>query len=257
MTLCDTVVQRYLQWLADRFHAEGQGHECTLVTPYEDPWGDLIEVTIRRLPGSGYIVSDGGETIDNLFQAGVDPLTGLSRKRLFETFLNDNAVVFEEGEIRAIAASDADLPRSLHRLITAAMSIQHLVYTAKPYAAATFREDVAKFLTEHGVSHTTGETLQGKARPHSFDIVVPERQGRIVGIRTLSTTRPSYANHLAVYSAFAYQDVKALGTPLFAVSVLDDRAPGIWTGEPLNILAVYSDATVYWSKRQDLLGLVA
>jgi hypothetical protein len=252
---CNHVIQQYLSYLHNQFETEYRKDECIITTPFLDPQGDQIELRARIVDGH-LIITDGGLSFDFLFLSGMD-LGSKSpiRKYHLDVALNSNrAFILDENEIGIRVEMNEDIGESMHRLVRAIGSVQHLVYTVKGQSVRLFRDEVATYMRENNLSFEPDYVVRGYSKDHRFDFYIPQKQPTV--IKALSTENVAYAKRLATDTAFAYTDVRRANVDIRGISLLDDDKP-VWAGEALSIIVKYSDKVIKWSHKEELLQIVA
>ena len=123
-TVFEDVIADYLNTLESRFQLETPGDEGTLITPFERPDGDFIELELTSETGGNIDISDGGDTLNFLFASGLDVESRLVENTL-STIASSCGVRIEENEICLSVAKD-QLGDGLHRLLNAIQTVNQL-----------------------------------------------------------------------------------------------------------------------------------
>lgn len=119
-------IDEYCRWLRGNMDAKqdlGTGW-YVLSTPFIGLFNDHIQVYVRRTD-SGILLSDDGETLDNLSMAGVDFNRSERRRRFLDQILNTYGVS-KEGTELFVKSSEKEFPFKKHALVTAIMNIYDL-----------------------------------------------------------------------------------------------------------------------------------
>lgn len=203
------------------------------------------------------LVTDDGMTYDYLFMNGID-LFGKSNARKYnlDIILNKNETfIYQQNEIAVYVKNKNDLGLAINRLIRSITSIQHFVYTIKEMSVRTFKEEVAEMLFRNKVEYRQDFVIQGKTKEHKLDFYL-ERNNRKIVFKTLSTESAPYARRIAMETAFIFIDISELNPLLFKVSLIDDFKD-VWNADTNRILTSYSDKMLRWTKREEILELIA
>jgi len=255
---CEQIVRRYLEWLGNSFETlRTEEDECVIATPYLDPNGDCIEITVRSNGSTGFVLSDNGQANELLFMYGIDlaRTRSVRRQLILKRCLEDNQVYWTDSEITIKVEAEEELGPALHRLVSAITSLMGLAHHAVPFTPRTFKEKVGEYLRENRITFQSDIEIPGRIKNHRFDYLVEYQQ--TILIRTLSTVTGSYARTLAVEAMFSCIDIrKSEQFPQFLATAVVNDEDNIWGGEPLRILQEYLDKTIFWSRREELLRLI-
>lgn len=241
------LVDTYAQWVRDKSVLRQIGDEYVeITTPYLDRHNDYTQIYVRKDNG-GFLLTDGGETIEDLRLSGCD-LDTKKRRDLLATTLNGFGVQ-RDGESLLVKATPQNFPLRKHNLIQAILAVNDLFYLAVPVVASIFLEDVAAWLQEHDIRFTPGVKFTGKTGyDHNFDFVVPaSRKAPERLLRAVS--RPN--REIAEALAFAWVDTKEVRPPtsrFYAILNDSERVPAAGIVDALHN---YEISPVLWSQREE------
>lgn len=256
MNNCSEIVKQYVSWIESQFDIinDANNDACIISTPYQTEDGDHIDIKIIK-HGNSFYLSDLGETTDTLYLKGID-LTTKGRKEIIDLVMSDFQAEMINGEITMSATTD-NLAWSIQKLIQTIKSVNYLVYTGRIKTPKTFRDEVLNYLKENHVVFQRDYIIKGKISEHPFDLYIQKKYP--VVFRTLSTTSQAYARTLSIQFLYSIIDIRETKANIKTHPFVDDREENqaIWVGEPINILESYTDAVVYWSKREKALELIA
>lgn len=242
------LIDQYAQWVRDKsVLREIDDQYVEITTPYLDRHNDYAQIYVGRGNG-GFILTDGGETIQDLRASGCDLETS-KRKDLLTAALNGFGVR-REGDALLVRATAQDFPLRKHNLVQAILAVNDLFYLAVPVVASLFLEDVASWLELHDIRFTPNIKFTGRSGyDHTFDFVVPaSRRAPERLIRAVN--RPN--RDLAESLAFSWVDTKEIrpATSKFYAFLNDEhRTPPTSIVEALGS---YDIMPVLWSQRDEV-----
>lgn len=244
------LLDQYAQWVRDKSVLRELSDEYVqITTPYLDRHNDYTQIYVRRDNG-GFILTDGGETVQDLRASGCD-LETTKRKDLLTAALNGFGVQ-REGDTLLVKASAQSFPLRKHNLVQAILAVNDLFYLAVPVVASLFLEDVTAWLELHDIRFTPNVKFTGRTGyDHTFDFVVPASPSRRAPERLIrAVNRPS--RDLAEALAFSWVDTKEVRPALSTFyALLNDEgrqpSPAI-----VDALRSYDIVPVLWSHRDEV-----
>ncbi len=119
-------VPEYLSVVESLFEVKRLKEGYLLVTPFQRPDGDYIEVEVRPESGNDIVVMDNGDSLNFLFASGLE--TGSEELRdMIGLIMSQHGTSIVEDEIRIVTTEDK-LGKALHSLLNAAVAVSHLAY---------------------------------------------------------------------------------------------------------------------------------
>lgn len=242
------LLDRYASWVRNNSVLRELGDEYVeITTPYLDRHNDYTQIYVRKDEG-GFLLTDGGDTIEDLRASGCD-LETRKRKDLLTTTLNGFGVQLD-GEALTVKANANNFPLRKHNLVQAVLAVNDLFYLAVPVVQSLFLEDVTAWLHLHEIRFTPNVRFTGKSGyDHTFDFVVPA--SRRAPERLLrAVTRPS--RDIAEAMAFQWIDTKEVRPPnsqFYAILNDEERSP---SGTILDALRNYDIVPVPWGAREEV-----
>lgn len=243
------LLDRYAEWVRDKSALKDIGDQTVLVTtPYLDRHNDYIQMYVRRDDG-GFLLFDGGETIEDLRSSGCD-LDTKKRRDLLAATLNGFGVQ-RDGDSLQVKAIPQTFPLRKHNLVQAMLAVNDMFYLAVPVVSSLFLEDVTAWLDLHEIRYTPRVKFTGKTGyDHHFDFVVPA--SRRAPERLLrAVTRPT--REMAETLAFAWIDTKEVRSSesrFYAILNDEERVPG--TGV-IDALRSYDVTPILWGERETVV----
>ena len=157
----DDRLKEYYAWMRDNTLVKEDSLTgwVTISTPFVGLFNDNIQIYARR-ENNEIILSDDGETLDNLALAGVEISRSQQRKQNVDYILSNYGVELSDGELM-IRANNGNFPRQKHNLISAISEISDMSIVAKHTVAAMFNEDVAAYLEEMDITYSRSFIARG------------------------------------------------------------------------------------------------
>ena len=242
------LLDQYAQWLRDKSVLRELSDEYVeITTPYLDRHNDYTQIYVRRDNG-GFVLTDGGETIQDLRASGCDLETS-KRRDLLGAALNGFGIQ-RDGDVLLVKASSQNFSLRKHNLVQAILAVNDLFYLAVPVVASLFLEDVTAWLELHEIRFTPNVRFTGRTGyDHTFDFVVPaSRRAPERLIRAVN--RPS--RDLAEALAFSWVDTKEVrptASRFYAFLNDEGRLP---SASIVDALRNYDIVPVLWTHRDEV-----
>ena len=151
----------------------------------------MIELYVRQDGNEKIILSDGGNTVNELKLSGLD--IDKSKKRLdeFNTILRSFGLHKDEKKEISIVTDTKKFPEVKHRLIQAILSIDDMFMLSEPKVESFFTEDVAVFFELNDILFVKDTSFVGKSGfSHKFDFTLPKIKDRKeLAIRAINKPR--------------------------------------------------------------------
>ena len=248
-----TLLDQYSRWLRDKsVLREVNDQYVEITTPYLDRHNDYAQIYVRRENG-GFLLTDGGETIEDLRSSGCD-LETRKRKDLLLATLNGLGVQ-RDGDALVVKATPQNFSLRKHNLVQAILAVNDLFYLAVPLVASLFLEDVTAWLELHEIRYTPNVKFTGRSGyDHTFDFVVPaSRRAPERLLRAIN--KPS--RDIAETLAFSWVDTKEVRptTSRFYAFLNDEERPP--SGSIVDALRQYDIIPVPWSTRDQVRSELA
>ncbi|MEX1127695.1 MAG: DUF1829 domain-containing protein [Vicinamibacterales bacterium] len=242
------LLDQYAQWVRDKsILREVSEQYVEITTPYLDRHNDYTQIYVRKENGA-FVLTDGGDTIQDLRASGCDLETS-KRKELLASALNGFGVR-RDGDALLVKATPHDFSLRKHNLVQAMLAVNDLFYLAVPVVASLFLEDVTAWLELHDIRFTPTVKFTGRSGyDHTFDFVVPaSRRAPERLIRAIN--RPS--RDLAEAMAFSWVDTKEVRpatSKFYALLNDENRVPAT---SIVDALRNYDIVPVLWSHREEV-----
>ena len=249
MSWIDDRLNEYFAWLRDNtIVKEHSLTGCSVIsTPFEGLFNDNIQIYAKHEKGE-IILSDDGETLDNLSLAGVDISRSPQRKQYFDIILHNYGITLNGDEL-ITKAKDHDFPIKKHNLISAISEIGDMSIMSKPIISSVFKEDVGKYLTDQDITYTPQFTLKGATGlEFTFDFQIAGREKEIL-IKPFNTLTQSMVERFL----FGWDDVRDIREAesqkkLDSIAIINDTQSEL-NSEFINALESKNAGVILWSQR--------
>jgi Domain of unknown function DUF1828/Domain of unknown function DUF1829 len=244
----------YVSWLKSNLIAFERGSNQILSTPFLDPFNDGIEISLDTTGGE-MLLHDGGKTIENLLDMGVQIEKSERRKAIIQHAIAGCGVRLNDGRLETVVTY-ANRAQRMHFLTTAILRLNDLWMTATPRTITDFFEIVKEYFDEHEILYTANKSITGHTVEHPIDFIIPLPKGRDRLIKLIA--RPSV--QAAKIASFTWVDLKEAQPNAERIVFINDlvRSDDAEESEPdtkpkavnENITAIlkgYSDKIYSWS----------
>lgn len=252
ITEVQNLIDEYTKWLRDKTILREMGDWVEITTPYLDRHNDYIQIYAKRENG-GFVLTDDSNTIEDLVSSGCK-LDNQRRQDLLNMTLAGFGVQ-RHGNALEVHANPQNFALRKHNLVQAIMAVNDLFYTASPFVANLFREDVMSWLDLHEIRYTPNVKFTGKSGfDYLFDFVIPKSKvepERIV--KTIS--RPT--NDAAKAFILSWTDTREVRPfDSRAYAILNDSEHPV-QDTVVDALRSYDIKTVPWSVRDNVYNELA
>ena len=150
------ILDEYAQWISDMMHAIPSGDGVKIAGPMLNRNNDFMTVYMEKTPTGDYVVTDLGETIEDLEFSGCTILKSQGRLDKLSTVLRSYGVERKADEI-LVKASRSDLVLKMNMLFQAMASVDDLFFTTTETVRDLFEE-------ESGAGFS--RTISGRSKVH-------------------------------------------------------------------------------------------
>lgn len=239
------LIESYINWLKQKINYKEINGYYEVTTPFVNHINDYIQFYLKLDENNRIIMTDDGDTLNNLEMAGVD-ISKPARKKEFESILNGFGVIMKGNELTTMA-TPSTFPMRKHNFIQAILAVDDLFVLASPKVESFFQEDVVNFLNQNNIRFSKNIILQGKSSfQHKFDMLIPpsakasERIIKVVG-------NPKKQNIIA--HLFAFEDTKQARNNE-GIMILNDIEKEV-APDVSQAIAEYGIYEFSWKKRED------
>jgi len=221
-----------------------------IITPYLDRHNDHIPIYVKFGKDGEIVLNDGAETLLDLEQSGCPIGKSAKRRAVLTEILNGFGIEQRNGELHTTATRDS-FPQRKHALLQAILTIKDMFFMSTAVVKSLFLEDVADWLTSHGVPSLRQFNLIGKSGfNHLFNFGIPqsaqapERLLRVIN----NPTRAMAQNSIMAW--VDTKDIRSKGSQAYAI--LNDSEKPISTNV-VSAFKPYDMTPLLWSQREDHL----
>ncbi len=239
----------YFKWLygnTKQFNITSNVTRLTL--PYLDRNNDCTEIFVKA-EGDGYIITDDGETLSELYLSNFNLFSSERRKEIFNQILICHGVKMDDDEL-FVSCSKDDLYQKIHMLTQCMIKVSDLFRTSKSVVQSLFIEDVQSYLDKKEIRYSPNISFPGiSGLTTNYDFLVPRSKKapeRILKVVN-HIDQPKTNNIL-----FLWNDTKQVregsSSKLYVFFQDIDKkiSPAITTA-----MKNYDVTPVRWSKRED------
>ena len=214
--------------------------------PFLDQHNDYIQVYLVK-KGQNYILSDNGETIDDLKSCGLE-LNTSKRQSLLRSAIIGFGVSNDDGILKLDSTAE-NFGFKLNRLIQAILSVNDLLILAQPVIPSNFQSTVEDWLKNNHIEYSGRKEIVGVSGVnHSFDFTITSRSKNLSQMVKLVNKPSMDIAKRMVFTSIDLPPEYSAGPEL--VALLNDPENSNLTrfGHVLNY---YKINTVHWSNRNE------
>lgn len=254
MKNCEELIRKYLHWIGTNFKIRKYNdYSCTVTTPFLLQDGDPVEIFVQAKGDDLFKLSDLGYLSDYLFLAGIDIGTSEKRKKDIKRISSGRGLIWDNEELY-IECSKEKIGQALHMIIGGFLTISELTLLSKPEEPKRpFVEVVKEYLDKNEKKYNYQPEIEGRSITHKFDFSLNTKGMKLVD--TLSTTTKYRALEIAEKTAFKFLDVKPVHPDYISITVIDDSSD-VWGPDALSVVRQYSDISILWQDRNQLLEVL-
>lgn len=244
----NAIVDDYARQIRRDMSVVRQGEGFCVVTPMLNRNNDCMNVYMSDAASGGLLVSDMGETIEDLEFSGFK-LTDQRRSKL-NGILGGYGVSIKGGELY-VNGTRGEIAERMNMLMQAMASVDDMYMLSQPSVRRLFAEDVGSWMLDHGIAVVEGPSFTGRSgMPQKFDYAIgrskrsPERLIKAVN----NPNRAGIQNAL-----FGWEDVKASRKDSDGYVFLNTKntSDGRVSEESLAACRNYGITPVMWGVNED------
>lgn len=252
MSLTNEIVDGYVNFLRGNLQVnELEGGWVAVETPFLNCFNDCIEVYVKK-SGRNVLLTDGGETLQNLELLGVTFKRKSRRKNIFDNILRNYGVKLQ-GEELSVVAEFENLAQAKHRLLSAIIEVSDLYVLTPTKSAAEkiFVDNVNEYFKENRIISTpqfTSKGITGLEMVFDFQIAGYETEMLIDVFNNLQQ------NNASLF-LFGWDDIKTAreqetGKKITGMAIINDETSEV-KPELLDALRNKNAEYIFWSERQN------
>jgi hypothetical protein len=242
------LVNSYVEWIRKGLSLREVGdgwHE--VVTPFLNHRNDMIELFLKQEGNNQVIISDGGNTLNELRLSGVELERGGKRTEELNTILRSFGITKNDNNELFVKTDANKFPEVKHRIIQAVLSIDDLFVLSKPKVESFFIEDVTTFFDLNEVVFVKDTTFIGKSGfSHKFDFTIPKIKTRKeTAIKAINYPKKNWIESVM----WAIEDTRQVRPDTEGLIILNDEQE--ISDEIKKALTEYNIPYFGWSKRKE------
>jgi hypothetical protein len=248
MNWIDELIDEYLRWFKSKtlITTDSISEWTAIRTPFVGLFNDYIEIYAQK-KGDHIILSDNGETINNLELSGVKLTKGV-KKDTRDRILNNYGIKRNDDDELIVEGTVKDFPQKKHNLVTAIIEFGDLYLLSKEKVETFFLSDVREYLESHGIIYTPDFISKGlTGLEFAFDFQIALKKKEVVIKSFPSLKQSNILNFL-----FTWEDIRpvreeATKKEVKAVAIINDTE-GV-KREFLDALQSHKADYILWSAR--------
>lgn len=249
MIWVNSLIKDYYSWLKSKTIVipDNNSEWTAIQTPFLGLYNDVIEMYAKK-KGANIILSDNGETFNNLDLVGASLNRTGDRRTIAERILLNYGVQLQGTEL-VIETTEHNFPQKKHNFLSAIMELNDLYVLSKSNVASIFKEDVRNYLDNQNIIYTPDFISKGSTGlEFMFDFQIAGKKSELV-LKSFNTINKQTLSSFL----FSWDDIKSVREKVSkknvtAIAVLNDEEKQI-KSEYLDALEAKGAHYIIWSKR--------
>ncbi len=249
----EALINSYVDWIKKGLsHREvGNGwHE--IVTPFLNHKNDMIELYLKLKPDGDIIISDGGNTINELNLSGLNLNRSPKRKEELNSIIRSFGINLKNNasDELFVTADKKNFPAVKHRIIQAILAIDDLFMLSEPKVKNFFIDDITDFFDLNEIIFIQDTFFTGKSGfSHKFDFTLPKiKKRQEIVVKAINNPRKDSIGGVL----WMIEDTKRARHQTEGLVILNDE--NNITPEITEALKKYEVPYFTWSERQKSLS---
>lgn len=238
------LIQSYVDFLSSKMHIrELENGWNEIITPFLNHNNDMISIYVKRVSEDSLLLSDGGETINELELSGLNVTRSKKRLEHLNGIIRSYGITCKSNKDLLVKATKKTFPQIKHRLLQAILSIDDMFVLTTEKVESFFIEDVENFLNMNNVMFTRDIMFMGKSKlMHNFDFSIPMRHNN-KQTNFLTKTINNPRRDLLKAAIFMVDDVRSIREGVEGLFIINDEK---------NISDDFSNALIEATNRYDI-----
>lgn len=170
------LLSQYLDWLKNKYRIKNLEDSNQIITPFTNAIGDNINIYVDKIDEKHFLLSDDGETINDLSLNGIELTT--TRNQMIDRILIGSGVHRVDDEL-TIDGVSSEFPEKKHSLLQTILRVNDLMMTRRNNIVNLFSEEVTDFLKENDIIGTSKAKFAGiSGLNYTIDYTIPARKNR-------------------------------------------------------------------------------
>ncbi|QCD44096.1 DUF1829 domain-containing protein [Campylobacter mucosalis] len=245
------LVNSYLHYIQSEFQIDKiDNNTYEISTPFLDRSNDNICFYVI-LDKDRAILTDGGETLQNLRLSGID-LNSEKRKKELDIILNGFGIFRDKASLQ-IEATAGDFARKQHNIIQAILSVNDMFVASSDRVVSFFFDDVIKYFDKIDVRYITNVSIEGKSHfSHKFDFIISKSKNQKERLVKLLNS-PKKDNLKA--TLFSYMDLATDRAQNDKIIIFNDNNTNV--KDLVLATTEYNIKPIKWSEKEQYLNYFA
>lgn len=230
MDICNQLIKNTTEYFNNNFDCipiDNSKNSFSLITPFVNNLGDYIELEVKITNDEDLVISDSGNTLDELFLFGIDLRESKDKYEKIMRLSNHFKVNFINSEF-VVNAKLPEVGRRLFELIEVLKATYNLTYSITPAYIKDFREEVANFFVTKEIKFQRNIEIKGvSGNIKLFDFEINTKKEKI--IKAISAKKFPRARDLIKVSHSDFIDILPIRKEILPIVIYDDvYAPDVW-----------------------------
>lgn len=252
MATINNFIENYTSWLNENTNLKEIDDWVEISTPFLDNHNDHLQIYVKPLDNSKYLLTDDGYVINNLLLSGCDISTP-KRNKILELIINRYGIRLEDDRL-IVESNLKNYAQKKHMLIQAMMSVSDMFMLSRSTVVNIFLEEIELFFEEKDIPYLANFHLKGKTGfSHSFDFALPKRKEKPERLLK-AINKPTRSK--AESALFAWDDVKSTRNKDSKFIVLLNDNEEI-NDNVIHAFNEYGVDNIPWSKRNEYIEKIA
>lgn len=187
----------YLKWLkANTEQCRINDDTFRITLPFLDRNNDEIEMYVIIKGDGTYLITDDGQTIQELEFSGFEFGRSERRRKILNSIVSSYGVDLTDDNELIVMCAETDLPVKKHMLAQCMIKVSDMYQLSRPNVQAIFIEDVRSFFDTNNVRYVPNINITGKSKLEShYDFAIarsqnaPERLVKVVNNMDLGAAK--------------------------------------------------------------------
>ncbi|WP_262315604.1 DUF1828 domain-containing protein [Lacticaseibacillus parakribbianus] len=168
----DTWLDQYATWLREQYRITALTDGDEISTPFTNSLGDNIRLYASSDASGRAVLTDDGNTLNDLEMMGVD-VSNQTRQMLIDSTLQQYDVLLDADGILRVVGPYREVPLMKQRLLQAILRVDDLVQTRKGVVSNIFNQEVAKYLYDRDIGALLQYSVVGSTgNPYTIDFAI-------------------------------------------------------------------------------------
>lgn len=246
------MIKNYTKWLFENFKYKEVDGAIEVETPYVNHLDDFIRIYIQKIGHDEYLLSDDGQTVNELEMMNINLNTKTREKIVKDMNVQFNTELKDDDLFKT--TNFKNFPQNKHDFIQAILRFYDLTYTTRDKVQSLFYEEVKSFLFENEIYGSSIDLAGATGIKHHIDYL-------IAPTKNTPETLINFVNHPDYNSitndVYTYNDVKSerihpRNLPLsykIIVNDIDHKVPDKVT----NVAQHEGIEVLYWSDKPHII----